>query len=394
MRKAVIAIFIQIIFLSAFLPSQFVKPGVVAKSATLMPTSTTSSPTRTPTTHQVMDFWNTRIEIPVNDEHWKIYDFPDHETNSVDYFRDVVFDSSEFAWINTAKGFWKIKDGLITEIECSDLYGNSKLIYYYPVPDMTTGKNKMYGEVFPPCMIHQTINDMMADNENNLWISLEKYLQEIVFYGNDQVGWKYYRFTGKVDTIALDREGVVWVAYHTAEDAISLAYRKNDRWHRIPLPRFNRSPDWVESITFDSENSIWLYTSEGIIKQQQNEWINISEVAPEMSSNCEYGGQRFLTSDLQGEIWGIDKDCVFHWNGAAWDVFNVSSPYPYQFVDVVFDQNGKIWSGNGFMKDGKNYYFDTDKLWNLQDITVGPDNSIWFATAGYLMIYDNKEEIP
>ena len=307
------------------------------------------------------------------------------------YYRSVEFDPEGYAWVNVPDGFLKIKDGRTTEIPCEEMYGGKPMNYYYPVPNPDTGGNRMVALPMTPCEIHQDVESVQADRDGLIWITMWKYFPDLVFYGNDKVGWKYYRFTGNVLKLAVDKQGVVWVIFHTEADGYKMTRLVNGVWRPISMPIVKDRRPWINALVFDSNNSPWLDMDDGIFVYKNGGWEKLSTPDVGDVKDCYSDTIHIFAVRVPDEIWGRRGSCIIHWNGSEWEKYLSIPSLPRDSVMPVWDQQGRIWTSSGFVWKGDNYYFDLYEMYAVNDVAVAPDNSIWFTAASNLLIYDNRE---
>lgn len=359
-------------------------------TATPFPMLTKVSPTQS--------FWEKLIKLPMDEDHWRVFPVPEESLGTVVFFEQIAFDSSGNGWVATQDGLVKVAGQKMKSIQYLELFGYGPIqttVGMYDSDQITETNFEIPAKLYFP---DTSTADLIIDAEDHVWLSFSGPISDLIVTGNDVIGWTPMQLNGSVQKISQDRMGVIWICILDAKGVYSVIQYQNESVKRITSIPNNLGVTEISSMAFDAENNLWLDTDAGIHVFDGKKWIpQSSSKAGDNQYQCfgESTSRRWeLTSDPQGDIWGIRGVCLIHWNGSDWDILKATPADPRDLVSVVFDQDGKVWAGRGFMQAGKNYYFESDKLYAMNDLAVAPDNSVWFSTAHWLLIYDNREENP
>ena len=406
MNKSTIAIVILVYFLSACSPIQPAASQVNTNNpvttlvSTGTPTVPVSTPTITSTPYEIiirmsptMDAWDRRVEIPFDKKYWIIIDVPEESKNAVDYFNKIAIDSKGIGWVSTDDGLFKVVGKKLKTITYLQIFG----IEPTDPTINTIGSNNRSSNYDLPIgtyLYGTSINDLIVDQDDRVWISFDGPISDLIVIGNDEIGWTPYKMDGPVSNLAEDRNGNVWLTYLTEKGDFRVVRHMGDSFEKsISVPTDSQITQ-IFSMAFDGDNLLWLDTDVGIIRLSNGEWEEIPAAGDAKNENHCYGEsmstKHKLLASPTGDIWGIRGVCMIAWQGSGWKIIHAIPNDPSDLVSIVFDQDDRIWTGNGYLFNGINYIFTSKNLFQVNDIAIGPDNSIWYASAHFLSIYDNK----
>jgi hypothetical protein len=126
---------------------------------------------------------------------------------------------------------------------------------------------------------------------------------------------------------------------------------------------------------------------------KENQWTQYVREIQQSVSDEEWwqGNFSYMTEGSDGTLWGATGHIIYHYTGQSWESYNGSHPDGMGLGGIALSKDDKIWAGDGFMKDGKNYYFANLPFYAIYALQVAPNGSAWYGTSQGLFIYDNLE---
>ncbi|MBI1928220.1 SpoIIE family protein phosphatase [Candidatus Poribacteria bacterium] len=204
--------------------------------------------------------------------------------------------------------------------------------------------------------------------------------------------WTYPYVNGNSDvrTIALDKEGVLWVGTWRA----GIARYDGTEWQRF-TETDGLASNVVLDIIVDEGGVVWVGTSGGISRYDGKEWQSFTQ-AEGLPNNV----SRALAGDKQGYLWvGTDRG-VARYDGQNWHpVTAPDGPGDKAIASLAVDKNWNVWIGardHGIWRyDGQNWqhFTDADGLVGNEVRSMATDGqgAIWIGTrSGGLSHYDGK----
>ncbi|MBD1386572.1 hypothetical protein IDJ75_14895 [Mucilaginibacter rigui] len=147
----------------------------------------------------------------------------------------------------------------------------------------------------------------------------------------------------------------------------------------------------IVGIQFDSKGAMWVATSYGLYKKEQNEWV--------LSGAANIYMQSFFI-DKHDKIWtalwgeGVHASV----DGKKWESIKAAAPSGSANV-ITADNKGEIWVGDfsaGVLRSGKdkwiNYKAGNVGLGDNSILAILPDNKsrMWFGSYHGLSLFDGK----
>ena len=207
-----------------------------------------------------------------------------------------------------------------------------------------------------------------------------------------------------VTAVAADTKGNVYLAVHGA--GLFMFDGQNLMKPNLPKESFAATAQ-ILSLAMDSKDILWVGTSEGLVKYDGKEWVNIE---PGVIGIRAITGIAITATD-KVYIAGFSSDGkdftgggLSFYNGSGWENYNKSnSAIPDDTLqDLTIDDKGYLWmtAGNhhaGIVRfDGKNWkQFHTGNTNELPTNNVGAiassKNSLWFATTKGLLVWNGTD---
>jgi ligand-binding sensor domain-containing protein/serine phosphatase RsbU (regulator of sigma subunit) len=277
-------------------------------------------------------------------------------------YHHIIEDKDSAVWLATSEGIYKIKGTEITTYTMHD------------------------------GLIDNNINQLLIDNENNLWYSSEQ--SGFGKYQNKQ----FFNFTvekGMTNTAVLtlfeDNEKNIWIGGRNGVIMIN---------PKIPFVHFNQMSPFEDEIvmgmTRDKNNDFWFCTyGMGIFRYNGKEFINYTK------KNGSIDNHFFdVEEDHYGNLWFASaSNGIIKYNGTGFiRIKEVDDMLINRRVLTIFkDSKNNLWfgtNGNGLIRYDGNKFISFGKetgikISNVMSINEDNDHNIWIGTVGEgLFVYD------
>lgn len=300
------------------------------------------------------------------------------------YVTSITFDSKGIAWIGTFKQGLIKYDGTIT---CFDK-DNS------PLPDSIN------------------IRTLDVDKSDNIWIGSNKGLvkydnKEFVFYDKSNAPL----ITDNVYALTVDADNNIWFTSCMFRTGGIIKY-DGDNWTLFTPQNSELPGSLLSDIITDSQNNIWITINEGesgcsIVKICREKMTIYGKekigISPYYFNNlaCSSDDHIYASIDYSfSSLADISRPHIISFNGSTWEINNPidGNGKPLGYVSkIAVDLKGNLWaetSGNGIaVYNGHGWIYDKDKLSlnsMVHDISVDPENNIWFGCGDGIYIVNYK----
>lgn len=325
---------------------------------------------KTPTDIPSDNFWEKRIPVPYNKAHWKYITLEESVFESFGTPGPFTVFAIEFVNINEA---WIASNFGLLKFENSRL----KLI------DLN------------PDQLNLTVQKVKVAPDGNIWIGYSsKNAGNWISSWNQMTEWENYRFPGKVVDITITKKGVIWVAYAASDSSnAGISYFQDKTWHNIKIGNGEKENNTVLAMTATSDGAVWFLTEGNLFRWDGKNWQDYKNNYKYLQYEEGAINQNFLIAGPDNTIWGIDDYTIYHFDGKNWDSYYGSHISSFGLGGIAVSKDGKIWGGNGFIRDGKNYYFTQIPQYSfVNTIQAAPDDSIWYGMHNGILVYDNNED--
>jgi ligand-binding sensor domain-containing protein len=204
-----------------------------------------------------------------------------------------------------------------------------------------------------------------------------------------------------VTAIAADAKGNVYLAVSNV--GLMLFDGQNLKKLASPKGSFAATAP-ILSLAMDSKDVLWIGTSEGLVKYDGTEWVNIGPEATDLRAITGIA----ITATDKVYVAGFSSDGkdfngggLSFYNGSGWEHYNrTNTALPDDTLqDLTIDNKGYLWmtAGNhhaGIVRfDGKNWkHFHTGNTSELPTNNVAAiansKNGLWFATTKGLLTWN------
>jgi signal transduction histidine kinase/ligand-binding sensor domain-containing protein len=151
------------------------------------------------------------------------------------------------------------------------------------------------------------------------------------------------RATG-VHSLALARDGSIWVGMQNGGRGAGLQQFKNGTWKPFIAQRFDSSTLTVTALLLDRKNTLWVGTGQGLyrIRGRQVDHYGSSE-----GLSGDYVSNMGVYEDREGNIWVATSQGLDCFRDLPVTTYTIPEGFPTGEVDSVFaSRDGTIWSGS------------------------------------------------
>ncbi len=196
-----------------------------------------------------------------------------------------------------------------------------------------SGSRKFVGE--REGLVGNRINDLILDEEGNLWIATEEGVnRQDKGGGFTHIGSKDGLPDEEVLAIGVDVDGSVWAGTsrgvaNIRDGVVYEVYRKRD----------GLVDDHVLSITVDALGNKWFGTRKGLSKFTGAEWRNFTRDSGLVDNEI-----RTVAIDRDWKVWCGTSRGISVFDGQGWTTHGRSNGLPSIIIDLIApDPDGEIW---------------------------------------------------
>lgn len=265
---------------------------------------------------------------------------------------------------------------------------------------------------------HNVIDVIIEDQSHRLWVGTSNGLN---VYNREKDRFELAEGLGKTDTVNVkalfcDKAGKIWIG--TAGDGLFVydpTHKKLKHYVHDPANRASIGSNFVNAITADHEQNIWIGTRDGLDLFQEK-GSAFTHFVSQSTSGLSHNTINCLVTDRTGSVWigtyggGLNK-LLKKDNGYCFQQFKKdSSPGSLSndyILSLLLDKQGNLWVGteNGglncllpqtgsfmhfFSEEGNSQSLSSNSIWSLYEDTNGV---LWVGTYYKgLNIYDPSFE--
>ena len=254
----------------------------------------------------------------------------------------------------------------------------------YGIGNFCEKQCRIYNQANSGLPFDQYNSKIQVDKNGNVWVASFRYIARF-----DGANWKTWE-TGSdisswpvVSDFIIDENGIVWLC-----STDGLGKIENDMYSVISgiVAGIN------QCIGIDKNNNIWIGTEQqGLYKYNGLTFTNYNTTNSSLSSNNFYS----MTFDSENNIWLASYSGLIKFNVADCKLFKPdSSMADIALITVKAEKNGTIWCGTF---SGKLLSFDGDKFTAIElsnsplmnnyiaDVLIDDDNTEWIGTPKNLV---------
>lgn len=195
--------------------------------------------------------------------------------------------------------------------------------------------------------------------------------------------------TDIVRCVGIDKDNNVWMGCRP------LIKFNGKYWEKFGLEVFGDRVFEVSDITFDSKNTMWCGTNNGLFRFDGKKWESYFyiEERPFQTSVSN------VHCDLHDNLWFSKNGDLVCYNGTSWKTFEYQKSFPgAQIQKITSDKNGNVFIGcfDALYKyDGteftKIYYSKDDNYMNVRDLDFDKSGDLWISCQFDLLILHQGE---
>ncbi len=256
------------------------------------------------------------------------------------------------------------------------------------------------------------IHSICIDDQNNKWISsydafsMSRNGSLLKINSDNSSCQKYDKDNSVLNindkyVIKKDKQNRIWVG-----SSMGLVKIEQDTWYNIPLPGI-APPYYIQSIAFDNNGELWVGGGGGVSHlNHDNHWENYYDFNSGLVTNSAHS----IAIDQNNSVWVstsfankyFTQGYISQFDGTNWTIYDENTApflrHSYFIEHMVFDNKNNLW----FLKDRTISYYDGTYWGKLQigddtfrpnavDITSDKQGNIWFASIDFgVFQYNNN----
>lgn len=191
-----------------------------------------------------------------------------------------------------------------------------------------------------PDGVYEVSHCLALDSEGKLWVS---HVEGLSYYdGND---WTHYNssnapIAAAVLQVQIDNNDVVWA---TTGDG-KLLRLENETWVKYSSSNSPLPPNYTPQIHVDSENNLWATANDaGVLKYSNPGWSHVDHSNSDILSDKIHA----LSSDQNGKIYFGSLEGISILDGNTWGTLEaLEEPLYWDFYTALLvDENNTLWIG-------------------------------------------------
>ena len=329
---------------------------------------------------------------------------------SLSYIAALLGASDGSLWIGTASGLSHLVDGNL--IQYPDQTGevheimqraNGEIWFSHsPLIETAWGICKVvgaqtqcyYGKDNGPALVEDSSGSLLTAYGATLsrWKldSSSTYVQDgLRLVG--PAGGNFHRPAGGADSLALARDGSIWVGMQSGGHGAGLQQFTNGAWKPFIAQHFDSSTLTVIALLLDRANALWVGTTQGLyrIRGQQVDHFGSSD---DLSGDYVQG----LYEDREGNMWvatSLGLDCF---RDLPTTTYSMREGLPTEEADsVLAARDGTVWVGEPqiltAIRQGRTPVIEAHRTPGNQVTSLLEDHAgqLWVGVDDFLTIYKN-----
>lgn len=249
------------------------------------------------------------------------------------------------------------------------------------------------------CTLCDWVDSVAIDSDGSIWASaaynvpVNAYERALAHYQNGT--WTIYDpsnsgLPGSVNDIAIDADGVVWIATHNQ----GLVRFDGTVWTVWNASNSDIHTNHLTSITIDDNGVKWIGTQDGIVTYDGVTWTTYDRTQMGITSNIST-----IRIDTSGNKWVGTGEGLVRFDDSIWTLYNLTGHgFASNTVESIsIDSLGNKWIGGwgGIIKieneDWIPYLYETEGWPNgnpIHDIAIDQSGNVWIA-GGYWIAIGN-----
>lgn len=195
--------------------------------------------------------------------------------------------------------------------------------------------------------------------------------------------------TDIIECIGVDKDNNVWMGCRP------LIKFNGKYWEKFGSEIFGGRVFEVSDIAFDSKNTMWCGTNDGLFKFDGKKWESYFYIE-------ERPFQTIVSNvhcDIHDNVWFSKSGDLVCYNGTSWKTFEYQKTFPgVQIQKITSDKDGNIFIGcfDALYKyDGteftKIYYSKDNKDMNVRDLDFDKSGDLWISCKSDLLVLHEGE---
>ena len=304
-------------------------------------------------------------------------------------------------WIGTASGLSHLVDGNLIQYpdrtagvqEIMQRANGEIWFSHFQIADAAWGMCKVVGAQTQCYYGKDNGPALVEDSSGSLWTGFGATLSRWKLGSSSSYAQDGLRLVGPtgVDSLALARDGSIWVGMQSGGHGAGLQQFTNGAWKPFIAQPFDSSTLRVMALLLDRANALWVGTTQGLyrIRGQQVDHFGSSD---DLSSDYVQG----LYEDREGNMWvttSLGLDCF---RDLPTTTYSMREGLPMEEADsVLAGRDGTVWVGEPeiltAIRQGRTPVIEAHRTPGNQVTSLLEDHAgqLWVGVDDFLTIYKN-----
>jgi signal transduction histidine kinase/ligand-binding sensor domain-containing protein len=306
-------------------------------------------------------------------------------------------------WIGTASGLSHLVDGDL--IEYPDQPGVVQEIMQRANGEIGFSLGRLVDASWGICKVVGTQTQcyygkdngpaLVEDSSGSLWTGYGATLSRWKLGSSSTYAQDGLRLVGLagVDSLALARDGSIWVGMQSGGHGAGLQQFTNGAWKPFIAEHFDSSTLVVDALLLDRENTLWVGTTQGLyrIRGRQVDHFGSSD-----GLSSDYVSEMGLYEDREGNMWvatSLGLDCF---RDLPTTTYSRREGLPMEEADsVLAGRDGTVWVGEPqiltAIRQGRTPVIEAHRTPGNQVTSLLEDHAgqLWVGVDDFLTIYKN-----
>jgi len=236
---------------------------------------------------------------------------------------------------------------------------------------------------------------LVEDSSGSLWTGYGATLSRWKLGSSSSYAQDGLRLAGLagVDSLALARDGSIWVGMQSGGHGAGLQQFTNGAWKPFIAEHFDSSTLVVSALLLDGENTLWVGTSQGLyrIRGRQVDHFGSSD-----GLSSDSVSERGLYEDREGNMWVATSLGLDFFRDLPTTTYSMREGLPMEEADsVLAGRDGTVWVGEPriltAIRQGRTPVIEAHRTPGNQVTSLLEDHAgqLWVGVDDFLTIYKN-----
>jgi len=306
-------------------------------------------------------------------------------------------------WIGTASGLSHLVDGNLIQYpgppggvqEIMQRANGEIWFSYFQIVEAAWGICKVVGAQTQCYYGKDNGRALVEDSSGSLWTGYGATLSRWKLGSSSSYAQDGLRLAGLagVDSLALARDGSIWVGMQSGGHGAGLQQFTNGAWKPFIAEHFDSSTLVVSALLLDGENTLWVGTSQGLyrIRGRQVDHFGSSD-----GLSSDSVSERGLYEDREGNMWVATSLGLDFFRDLPTTTYSMREGLPMEEADsVLAGRDGTVWVGEPriltAIRQGRTPVIEAHRTPGNQVTSLLEDHAgqLWVGVDDFLTIYKN-----